>query len=759
MRNINLNNAAKVKNDEFYTQLEDIEEEVIYYQKHLKGKTIYLNCDDPRESNFFKYFLDNFDNLGLKKLISSCYKNQDYSLFNVSEKKEQAFWLKYSGEKHNSETPTIEAIGVNYFNGNGDFRSEESISLLKESDIVITNPPFSLFREYVAQLIKYNKKFLILGSFNAITYKDFFPLVKDNKVWLGINNGEMIFELPKNSGNNNTYEVDGKTYANFGNIAWWTNLSHPKRSEKLNLQKIYTPSKYPKYDNYDAINVDKVTDIPKDYRGIMGVPITFIDKHNPKQFEIVGMAAGNSRATGFNFEVAYKAHKEDRGGCGVVNGKRKYVRILIKNKELVNKMKNKSNKNLASELPKNSELNNLVKAAMAEKEKTLREGKMLNDFEYKLSDLDMEIIKSVPQGGNWKNIPQKTMNKSKRLLGIQKSGGRTTFYGRLRYDRPSYTLTTYFNRPGSGCHIHPEYDRVLTTREACRLQCFPDNYSFHGNQRDVLKQIGNAVPTNIGYLIGEKIIKYTTARKSLDLFSGAGGLLYGMKMSGIEHVLANDIDRSACITLKVNNPEIEIICDDITNENTKNIVIEFSKDNDVDIICGGPPCQGFSLVGHRKQDDPRNKLVHDFVDIIDTVKPKVFVFENVIGILSYNKGESFRGIRKLFSSIGYNTHAEILDFSNYGVPQRRKRVIIIGVKESVKVDPRFLFPDIVTKDVEEKVTVEEAIGDLADKSSSVCKTSSFISLMKGEISYKAYMKEYELKCFSPMKQLDRKSVV
>ena len=211
-----------------------------------------------------------------------------------------------------------------------------------------------------------------------------------------------------------------------------------------------------------------------------------------------------------------------------------------------------------------------------------------NNFNYKLSDLDLEIIKNIPPGGNWKNIPQSTIEKSKRLLGIQRTGGRTTLYGRLDYNRPSYTITTYFNRPGNGCYIHPEEDRVLNTREAARLQTFPDDYYFCGNQRDILNQIGNAVPPLMAYQLTKEIKKHISCETALDLFSGAGGLLLGVQEAGVHHTLATDINENACITLKLNNPELQVLCGDITNENIKNLIIKNSKN--VDLICGGPPC-------------------------------------------------------------------------------------------------------------------------------------------------------------------------
>lgn len=263
----NLRKANKAKNDEFYTQLSDIEAELQYYEKHFKDKIVYCNCDNPEWSNFWKYFESNFEKLGLKRLIATYYDNdkQVYrtDLINDTKNKPHGVWI--------TKIP---------LKGNGDFRSQECIDILKEADIVITNPPFSLFREYAAQLMEYEKKFLIIGSQNAITYKEFFPLLKDNKVWLGYNGVKQFIE------------PNGEV-KKFGNICWYTNLETDKRNEPIKLTKYYNPSDYPKYDNYDAINVDKTKDIPMDYEGVMGVPISFMDKYCPEQFEIVGL--GNSR--------------------------------------------------------------------------------------------------------------------------------------------------------------------------------------------------------------------------------------------------------------------------------------------------------------------------------------------------------------------------------------------------------------------------------------------------------------------------------
>lgn len=335
-KNSNLHKAKRAKADEFYTQLSDIENECKHYWEHFKGKTILCNCDDPRVSNFFRYFSLNFEHLGLKKLIATCYKNQDIDLF--SERKSlKAVYIEYEGDKNGNRQVDDEELEVKELRGDGDFRSLECVNLLRQADIVVTNPPFSLFREYVAQLMAYNKKFLIIGNQNAITYKEIFKLIKENKIWLGNNSGAWKFEVPfeKSLEENSKVTVDsnGKCWQSFGNICWFSNLSHNKRNEKLILYKNYIPEEYPKYDNYDAIEVGKVVNIPQDYDGVMGVPITFLDKYNPEQFEIVGIACGNTRASAPKEvlkKLSYKQHKEDRGGCGVVNGKRVYARIFIK---------------------------------------------------------------------------------------------------------------------------------------------------------------------------------------------------------------------------------------------------------------------------------------------------------------------------------------------------------------------------------------------------------------------------------------------
>ncbi len=318
--NKNLNQANVAKKDEFYTQLADIERELEHYKKYLKGKSVFCNCDDPRVSNFFHYFSFNFEDLKLKKLITTCYKNQKRDLFSQHDS-EKAIYLEYKGDKNDNRVPDVEEIGIKHLNGDGDFRSEECIKLLKQADIVVTNPPFSLFREYVAQLIEYNKKFIIIGNQNAITYKEIFKLMKENKMWLGYGfaGGNAYFKTPHVKEFAKGVYDEKTGLVKFRNLGWFTNLDIKKRHENLILYKTYKGNEqnYPKYDNYDAINIDLTIDIPKDYKGTMGVPISFMDKYNPDQFEILGN------------EYDLNIDK----GRGYVNGERKYGRIFIKHRK------------------------------------------------------------------------------------------------------------------------------------------------------------------------------------------------------------------------------------------------------------------------------------------------------------------------------------------------------------------------------------------------------------------------------------------
>ena len=297
MANSTLNAAKAAKNDEFYTRLYDIENELRYYKEHFRGKTVLCNCDDPRVSNFFKYFTLNFEHLGLKRLITTCYKNQNVDLFSQHDC-EQAVYLIYDGDKNGNNIPDAEEIGIHPLKGDGDFRSKECIELLKQADIVVTNPPFSLFLEYVAQLIEYDKKFIIIGNKNALNTKEIFPYIQTNKFWVGYTpmNKDLLFDVPKiieerfiqeGKAGSNYRIIDGKIYGRSPSI-WFTNIDINKRHEDIILCKHYNPDNYIHYENYDAIEVGKVDDIPDDYYGIMGVPISFLDKHNPEQFEIVG---------------------------------------------------------------------------------------------------------------------------------------------------------------------------------------------------------------------------------------------------------------------------------------------------------------------------------------------------------------------------------------------------------------------------------------------------------------------------------------
>lgn len=327
----NLTSAKTSKNDEFYTQLSDIERELKHYKNHFKDKVVFCNCDDPRISNFFHFFSYNFEKFGLKKLITTCYKNQERDLFSEN-KSEHAIYLEYTGDKNGNNVPDPDEIGIKNLKGDGDFRSKESIELLKQSDIVVTNPPFSLFREYVAQLIEYDKKFLIIGNINAISYKEIFKLIKENKAWLGVNMGRGIsgFIVPKHYelyGSEARVDENGNRIVATNNCLWLTNLDNPKRHEELILYKNYSPEEFPTYDSYDAINVDKTKDIPMDYPGAMGVPITFLDKYNPDQFEIIDGIGRYSMLTG--------PTPETQGTyLTMINGNPKYARIVIRNKKL-----------------------------------------------------------------------------------------------------------------------------------------------------------------------------------------------------------------------------------------------------------------------------------------------------------------------------------------------------------------------------------------------------------------------------------------
>ncbi len=330
VKNKSLGNARLNREDEFYTQLTDIEKEVGHYKEHFKGKTVLCNCDDPRISNFFKYFALKFKELGLKRLISTCYKNQEVDLFSQNNC-EKAVWLDYYGNPNDPTNTDFSTVEVKELKSDGDFRSPECIELLKQADIVVTNPPFSLFREYVPILMKHEKKFLILGNQNAITYKEIFKYIKENKIWLGYKAGDMAFKVPDYYEPRKTRyweDENGQKWRSMGNICWFTNLDIAKRHEDLVLYKKYSENEYPKYDNYNAIEVSKTANIPMDYDGAMGVPITFLDKYNPDQFEILWTT---DRGGDGMIEDLKLPH--DRYDAPVVNGKGIYKRILIKRKK------------------------------------------------------------------------------------------------------------------------------------------------------------------------------------------------------------------------------------------------------------------------------------------------------------------------------------------------------------------------------------------------------------------------------------------
>ena len=332
--NNNLHQAKNAKKDEFYTQLSDIANELKHYKDHFKGKVVYCNCDDPTKSQFFYYFSTQFKPLGLKKLITTCYKNNQMDLFS-QHNQERAIYLEYEGDKKGNRMPDPKDTKPYHLQGDGDFRSDECIQLLKQADIVVTNPPFSLFREYVSQLIEYDKKFVIIGNKNAITYKEIFHLIKNNQMWIGYTpmSRDLLFDVPKhyeedflsNKKKGSSYRiVDGEVKGRAQAI-WFTNLDHKKRHEVLPLYEEYNLEQYPKYDNYDAIEIGTVKNIPKDYKGVMGVPISFMDKYNPEQFELLGSADDK------NWYPVVFGHYQGRI---TVNNKQPFKRILIKNKRV-----------------------------------------------------------------------------------------------------------------------------------------------------------------------------------------------------------------------------------------------------------------------------------------------------------------------------------------------------------------------------------------------------------------------------------------
>lgn len=373
MANSNLTNARNAKNDEFYTQYHDIEKEVEAYLEYdpsvFLGKTVLLPCDDPEWSNFTKFFAQNFDRFGLKKLISTSYavesklykSNYQPTLFEVNDPQFDEYKTRKNGkiftltrDLNMDGKKDYKDIEWRYLKGDGDFKSKEIKKLRDEADIIVTNPPFSLFREFLAWIVEANKQFLVIGNINAITYKELFPLIQSDKLWLGATNFNkgMYFKVPTDFVYASTYkferEQNGEKVNRVPGVCWFTNIDHGRRHQPLPLmtmadnlkfskhKEIKGKKEYDKYENYDGIDVPFTDAIPSDYDGVMGVPITFLDKYSPEQFEIIWQASGNTRASApkeILKRLKYKPHPEDRGGCTIVNGNRTYGRILIKHRK------------------------------------------------------------------------------------------------------------------------------------------------------------------------------------------------------------------------------------------------------------------------------------------------------------------------------------------------------------------------------------------------------------------------------------------
>lgn len=547
-KNTNLQVAKRTKDDEFYTTYETVEQEVLHYTDQFENKTVLCNCDDPFESNFCRFFLRNFNILKLKRLICTSFysskliatrlKFDDEN--NISLNANSGYVLDVTRFSDDVIEFSDEYIAnylltnkvIKRLKGDGDFRSSECIEYLKEADIVVTNPPFSLFKEIVSEIMKYGKNFLLIGNQNALTYKEIFPLIQNNTVWTGYQFGEMKFRVPQSSEPRSTrYWVDesGQKWRSLGNAMWLTNLDNDRRHEELLLTKKYNPIEHPKYDEYDAIHVKSIRDIPCDYAGVMGVPITIINRYNSEQFEIIGEA---NHGTDNEFDL-FKP---------TIDGKEVFKRILIRNKKLNN---------------------------MASKE-------------YRI----------------------------------------------------------------------------------------------------------------------------------LDLFSGAGGMSYGMEKN--EHfrtVVALDYNQQALETFKYNMPESEVVVGDITDDKVKKQIIELSRKKNVNMIIGGPPCQGFSLKGKKMGlDDPRNFLFNEYLNIVSILKPEVFVIENVKALLSTSAGWFKNQIIEKVQRMGYIVEYGVLNASDFGIPQARQRAIFICSKNK-----RIPLPKPTCNN---EVTVRDAIYDLAYLNSS-----------------------------------------
>lgn len=547
-------NSAKYSSsntDEWYTTYETIAEELKHYTNQFAGKVVLCNCDDPYVSNFCYYFLKNFNVLRLKKLICTSYANSEiqykkneyqvtlnmlFPFENVGILEQGNILMVSNMPGKNGEEISDDIIKsvllkkgtIRKLKGSGDFRSSECIEYLKLCDICCTNPPFSLFSELFSLLIKYNKKYLLIGNQNAITYKEIFPHIKENKAWVGYRFGDMSFRVPDDTAPRNTrFWIDetGQKWRSIGNAMWLTNIDIPRRYQELKLTKRYVPEVYPKYDNFDAINVKKVADIPYDYDGIMGVPITYLKYHNGSQFEIIGEANHGS-------DNEFDLFKPK------IEGKELFKRILIRKKE-------------------------------------------------------------------------------------------------------------------------------------------------------------------------EKSEKMPKEFKILDLFCGAGGFSWGMHMNPhFQTAVALDFDEYAAQTFKKNMPMTEVIVGDITDDKIKRHVIESARKCQVNMIVGGPPCQGYSMKGKKLGlEDPRNFLFREYLDIVKVIKPEVFVIENVKGLLISSNGWFKNEILQSIKELGYIVHYGILNAADFGVPQARERAVFICSK-----DREITLP---TANVCSKTTVRDAISDLS----------------------------------------------